>query len=265
MNSAISKITERRGSLAVEAAIFVPLFLLAVLALAALIRMTAANENATNALTDETRLLAAEAQVPIRLAAFKSDLAERILEENPDAVGDVKVDSFLYRLPQVDLAGGRVHDNVIRTDLRIDYLLAMPVLPLTPPEGKVSVAMRAFVGSERNASAFPFDDMEKNESSKKVWVFPRAGTKYHAADCRFIANEPHEAILTASIRKKYTPCKNCHPEKLRDGALIYYFPSSGHAYHTGKCPQVEKYVMEVSQQEAERNGYTACATCGGGV
>jgi hypothetical protein len=247
----------------VEAAIVLPIFLLAVFALASLIRMTAVEENIGNALVDETRLLAAEAKVPIRAAAYQTDLTDRIMDENFSEIQSAKLSPFLYRIPYVDPVNGRTYDNLIGASVDYVYDISIPMLPIPMQTGSTTVLTRAFVGSELKGSPMSFDEMEKNDSSKMVWVFPRSGTKYHASSCRFVANEPRETILTSSVRHGFSPCKICKPNELRNGALVYCFPTSGKAYHTGKCTQVEKYVIELSENEAKRNGYGACGVCGG--
>ena len=72
----------KRGSFTLEAAIFLPIFILSVLTIAYLIKLIAVQENAFHALADETEKVAAEAALMPYPLFFKGDVEKRIREEN---------------------------------------------------------------------------------------------------------------------------------------------------------------------------------------
>ena len=106
--------------------------------------------------------------------------------------------------------------------------------------------------------------MEKDDDGVTVWIFPRSGERYHDRMCWYIENNPHEVLLDKNIRVRYDPCKLCKPAGCKDGTLVYCFVSSGKVYHIGECTIIDRYVIEVSKEDAEKQGYTPCSKCGGG-
>jgi hypothetical protein len=255
----------RRGSLAVETAIFLPLFLIGVLTLAYLIRICGISENVYHSLADETVNFAAQSQTPAPLVSFKKDLTSRVLLENDKDINSASVEKFIYRMPYADTSTGRTYTNLIAVTLSADVNYRIPRLFRNGDDLSLTVISRAFVGRRnQGTSRTSFDEMEKNDDSKLVWVFPRAGSKFHGENCSHIKNEPREFILSSKIRSKYDPCKLCKPNNEPNGRLVYCFPNTGGAYHIGSCYTVKKYVISMSEDEAKSEGYNVCKTCGGG-
>jgi hypothetical protein len=252
-----------RGSLAVETAIFLPLFIIGVLTLGWLIRMTAISENVFHTLADETGVLAAEAKTPVGLPTYKSGLLKRIGDENGKDVKKTKVTRIAYRVPFIDVTGGKAHTNLIAASVSYETPILLPHIFASKLTVSDSVLCRAFVGTDNKDDKFPFDEMEKSDDGELVWVFPRAGARYHGETCAVIKNNPREVILSSQVRRKYDACKLCKPNSVSDGNLVYVFPAAGGAYHLGSCYIVERYVISISEQDAKEQGYTVCKRCGG--
>jgi len=254
----------RRGSLAVEAAIFLPLFIVGILTLGCLIKFAMAEEGVSHALADESRKAAAWASVNPYPFAFTGDVEERVSYEGRGELDEVSVSRFLYRVPGAG-ASGKLYTDLIGASVSYRMPLRLPHIFRSEILGEETALCRAFVGTDNGGAAMPFSEMEDDQDGQTVWVFPRAGEKYHAETCRYIANDPHEVMLSGKVRRKYHPCELCHPEGRRDGALVYVFPTSGEAYHTGECTVVKRFVIEVGLEDAKKQGYTACSVCGGGA
>jgi hypothetical protein len=253
----------RRGSLAVETAIFLPLFIIGILTLGYLIKVVSVQENVLHALTDETRLLAAESSAPIVLPTYKKDLIERLREENGDDIGDVNVTPLRYRTPYYGLLSGKQYTDLIGVSVNCRIRLKLPAVFKSAVKAESTVLCRAFVGRNNADEIMPFEEMERDGDGEIVWVFPRAGERYHGPNCGYIKNEPKEIMLSSAVRSRYKPCELCKPNKASNGNLVYCFPTSGAAYHLGNCFLVERYVISVSEDDAKKEGYTACAKCGG--
>jgi hypothetical protein len=221
------------------------------------------SEGVHHSLADEAHRIAAEASLTLYPAGFESDLAQRIEGESRGEIGSADVGRFLYRVPGFS-RGGMAYSDLIAVSVSFDTPLKLPHLFLGEAYGERTVLCRAFVGMQNAGPAKPFSEMEEDESGSTVWVFPRAGERYHSEHCTYIENQPREVLLDRNIRRFYSPCKLCGPDSKRDGTLVYCFPASGHAYHTGECTIVERYVIEISKEEAEKQGYTPCSKCGGG-
>ena len=115
----------------------------------------------------------------------------------------------------------------------------------------------------KDNSAASYEKADENEQYREVWVFPRAGEKYHCPDCRYIANLPRQCILTAGVKLAHKPCKLCGAKSAAKGSVVYCFYSTSSKYHTADCPTVEKYVISMDEEDAKAAGYTACKVCGG--
>ena len=261
----IRKSTKRgqRGSIAVEAAIFLPLFIIGILTIGYLLKFCMVSEGVHHALTDEARRIISEASVVPYPVGSEQSLVNRISEESRGEAQGVRTDRFLYRVPGIS-RGGKAYTDLVAISVSYDTPLKLPRLFLGEVSGERTVLCRAFVGLSRDGSVKPFSEMEENDNKGTVWVFPRAGERYHGEHCSYIENNPREVLLDRNIRRRYDPCKLCKPSERRDGTLVYCFETSGKVYHTGECYIVERYVIEIGLEDAEKQGYTACSKCGGG-
>ncbi|MDR3242856.1 MAG: hypothetical protein LBT34_02880 [Clostridiales Family XIII bacterium] len=248
----------KKGSFTVEAAIFLPIFIIGVLTVAYLIKLTAVQENVFHSCSDELRKTAAHAvNTAVYPLMFQAELRDRIGEENGAEIENFEIDSFLYRYKSKDIS------DLILLNVRYDIGIKLPVrfygsLPVSD-----ILLCRAFVGSEKISAELPFSEMEKEKESVTVWIFPKSGTKYHKENCGYIAVEAREVLLSDAVRREYSPCKLCKPGALSNGSIVYRFAKSGDAYHRGSCAAVDRYVISMEKDEAEARGYTACAKCGG--
>jgi len=253
----------RRGSIAVESAILLPLFIIGILTIGYLLKFCMVSEGVHHALTDEMHRIMAEAVYLPFPAGGEQEIVKRINDESRGEIKNAKVDRFLYGIPGF-AKGGSTYTNLIAVSVTFDTPLKLPQLFRREISGERTVLCRAFVGEEQYGSPKPFSEMENENDGGKVWIFPRAGERYHDKDCAYIENNPKEVLLDKSVRKNFTPCKLCKPDGRRDGILVYCFFTSGRAYHTGDCTVVERYVIEIGKEDAEAQGYTACSKCGGG-
>ncbi len=266
----------------VEAAIFIPIFLAAVLTLVYLSRVLAIQETAVHVLCDEARSLSSVGGMLYETERFgngKSKLSEG-LEGGGLPVSQWSFSAGCSRRMKEEWGASAASSGISEfrnersergiTDLihvRMDYRLHIPI-PLTPVKGikcEESLTFRPFIGVDGKAEKMGFGAMEREEDSTMVWVFPRAGERYHLKTCSVVSVDPEERILSAAIRKRYAPCSLCEPQSLLNGSAVYCFSHSGQVYHRASCAVVSRYVTEMERTEAEREGYTPCLKCGGGV
>lgn len=247
----------KKGFITVEAAIFLPIFIIGVLTFAYQIKFMAVQEMAFHALTDEARVLSAEARVnPINTAVFELKLKDRIYHELGSHVESVNIDKMDY------LYASRGLNGFISMDLNYDVKIKLPVQFVNRIPVSESILLRGFIGKKERNDPLPFEEMEQWKESQLVWVFPRAGEKYHREDCICITSEPRQAVMTNRIRHSYDPCSICNSKGVANGSLIYCF-RTGRAYHTGACPIVDKYVRSIEKEDAIQRGYEACSKCCG--
>lgn len=256
-------IKNKRGSLTVEAAILLPLFIIGVLSIGYLLKLVMIEENVFHSFSDESHKLASEAKYNPVFPLYEKDLVARLYEENGSEIANVDVGPILYRLPSAGLSG-KVYTNLI--GVSVNYDIPLKILPIFKKEikGEETIVCRAFVGKDNKGDVKPFEEMEEKDDDFLVWIFPRAGEKYHGEECSYIKNNPKEMLLSPSVKRKYTACELCNPAGLPVGSLVYCFATSGKAYHRGNCYIVDRYVISISEDDAKDQGYSACSKCNGG-
>jgi len=214
----MAKQLTRKGSYTLEAAIFLPIFIVGILTVTFTIRMVATSENITFAATDEVRVAAASAyNMPVS-PFFEQHLEKRLIEENDDA-SDIDVSEFRY------LHQGEDIDGLI--SFRADYWIGTG-LPLGMVDGMTfsqKHLCRGFIGRSIEGTPISFDEMETDGQGSLVWLFPMDGTKYHGRSCSFIASYPVQVVLNAAIRNNYTPCRKCGSKDAEMGSQVYCFQS----------------------------------------
>lgn len=242
----------KSGSMIVEAAVILPVFIIAAVTIGYCINMACCTENVLNVMCDESRLAAAMAPVNPTSFVYTGSLRKRVEEEAP-LVDDYKITSVNYMNS----------DGIIKINSEFTVKNRMPISFHDDFKKSCNVKFRGFIGRDNSADVFSFDEMERNGDSAIVWVFPVAGERYHKETCPYIKVDPRQITLSPAIRKEYTPCHLCRPQNLKDGQMVYCFTSAGHAYHTGDCSTVDRYVISKTRGEAESEGYSPCSKCGG--
>lgn len=251
-----TRINTKKGYFTVEAAIFLPVFIIAVMTIAYLIKVVGAVELTMHAATDEARQAASHAYVDKTGLGFSWTLENRILADCED-ISDVDVTDLKYLY-----SGGRKEGLIsFRVKSRVDIRL-----PLGLYDGfyfEERVLCRGWIGKNNTWKPLGFEEMEKDGDSRMVWIFPRAGEKYHKESCTHVSNTPSRVILSDGLRRKYDPCRQCDSGDLPEGSIVYCYEGYGEVYHRGNCPSVDKYVRVIPEEDAKTRGYTPCSKCGG--
>jgi len=247
-------INTKKGFLSLEATLFLPVFIIAILTIAFLIKVAGASEGVMHAMADEARKASMYSYAANMTPANLYNMYMRLGEEK-GAIGDPYLESYVQYFPYMgkeDLMALRVGSNI---------KIRLPVLFRESVDISETLLFRAFTGHEFESDVDDFDRMEEKEDSKIVWVFPTAGEKYHELSCSYIQVAARQGTLTAAIKRKYAPCTHCNPQYLALGSAIFYFESTGKAYHKGSCYTVNRYVISMELVDAEKKGYTPCSKC----
>ena len=252
-----TRIKKRQGGYyTVEAAVFLPLFILAIFTLAFLMTVYATKASVLHSSVDEAHKLSLTSYTLKTDLQLRHDLPQRIREEC-DAVDRVNLRRLFYLY-----SDGREEDLISFT---VDCRMHLP-LPFALGEEipvKTTVRCRAWTGRPPRQEPLGFAAMEGDGVSETVYVFPQSGTHYHGPGCTFVSNTPVRMVLTDEVEKDYRPCGHCGAGSAVKGALVYCYPSTGEVYHTDGCRYVDKYVIPMERQEAEAEGYLPCGACGG--
>lgn len=259
------KIHGKRGSLAVETAIFLPIFILGVLMLIYLIKVLWIEERVFFTFQQEASKISDYAYVGDKLEsngsletmAFKGIVKGKLYNDHEDDILGAEFTEYKYMFTNKGLSG------LVLASLKYEVNIKLPIdiYPKVPIED--SLLFRGFIGADLYYEPVSFEEMKKKKEVIPVWIFPRAGERYHKEGCGYIKNQPRQLVLNSGIIKKYDPCKLCRPGELKTGNIVYCFTKTGEAYHKGSCYSVEKYVKELNKEEAVEMGYSACMKCGG--
>lgn len=250
----------KRGSITIEAAIILPIFFLALVAVAFLIRIISLEEQIAFVSIDEAKYVATQAyqqEGPLKETAIETALRFRINTRLNEVRlnGNGYVSGFHYRYKENGLT------DLVSYSIYYPIKFPIPFYQNQDRNGIQTLTFRAFVGRSEEDNFIISEELEEDII---VWVFPVAGERYHLEDCPHIRVLPRQTSLTPGIKRSYRPCKHCHPEKLSTGNSIYIFPSSGEVYHRGNCFLVDRYVISMEKSIAQQKGYTPCLTCIGG-
>lgn len=245
----------KKGSVVVEAAVTLPIFIIAVMVMNSVILMYAGIEDCIFISASEMRTGAAMAAVSDSSAAIPYRSRKLAVSEH-SLVSDARLTEYGYREERWN------HDELIYMNLRLD--LKAPGISRMNSEAfyDLSVVTRAYVGKLRDAEAMSASEMT-NGASEAVFVFPARGERYHKRSCGFLTAEYTKGILDSTVRSRLGACPICDSGGAEDGCLIYYFPNAGDVYHLQGCSQLKREYIEMERLDALDRGYTPCAKCGG--
>ena len=125
------------------------------------------------------------------------------------------------------------------------------------------ILYRDFIGKKYAPDGMGTEGLETDTDSTKVWIFPQSGTKYHRENCTYVKATVHSCLLTASVKRHYSPCGLCHSEKIPTGNIVFCFYGDDTSYHYGSCRSIRRHTAVIDKHEAESKGYTPCSKCGG--
>lgn len=250
-------VTDKKGYVTVEAALFLPIFVLAVVSLVYYINAYSIAENAAYSAIEETARLASKASVVRTAPGFTSVMKSRIKADNP-SVENLKVGKFRY------LYWDGYRDDMISVSVEYDLELQLPLGFDHTIHQKCNLKCRGFTGSIKTGSPMSFEEMETEGIWEPVWIFPMSGEKYHNKMCTYVKANASEMVLTGDIKDKYAPCPLCEADGIPVGSYVYCFTANGTAYHRGNCRQVSRYTVEINKSDAVDKGYKPCSKCGGG-
>lgn len=245
----------KRGSYLVEAAISLPVFIIAVVVMSSVILMYACIEDCTFMAANELRRGAAEAVIADTSIVIPYRI-RKDMENKHAQIHSAKLEDAGFRCERWGI------DELILVDYRLVLKTGNPLGIKAEADYDLALATRAYVGLERDENRMTAEEFA-DEDTKAVYIFPKRGEKYHSKGCTFLRAASTSAALSVSIRRKYKSCPLCHSSSAEMGSLVYYFPSDGEDYHLPGCPSLQRNYIEIDKDTALKRGYTACSKCGG--
>lgn len=245
-----------KGFYTLEAVIFLPLVLLAVLSLGYFMKVEGAWENAFYGAVDESTQAARKAYDGVSGLTVKQNIKGRIADENPQLAA-FKVSNF--RCMYTD----GFNDKITSYQLEASMELKLPLGFGRDFSWKANVKYRNFVGKRRSASAAG-DELSQDKEEDPVWIFSNAGERYHTENCTYVKARAEKTILDSNVREHRDSCEICDSGSLKTGSIVYCFRDSDTCYHRGSCRAIKRHTSKVDREEAKKKGYTPCSKCGGG-
>lgn len=246
-----------KGFYTVEAAIFLPLVILAVLSLGYFMRVEGTWENCIHGAVDESALAASRSYDGINAASAGAAVSRRINDDNSSLTT-----MRIYNL------------KTMYSDLYLNNLTSFRIyaaMDLDLPLGfsreftlDYGIKYRAFVGAVNKGSPMGVAGLETYCAQQPVWVFPHSGEKYHSESCTYVKASASPAVLTAKVKKKYDSCRLCRSDEVTAGSIVFCFEGEGTSYHRGTCGTIVRHTAVIDKSEAEKKGYRPCTKCGGG-
>ena len=250
-------IKSRKGGITLEAALFLPVFLIGILTVAYLMKFLYLQESILYQLCLEARASIRQSVAADGTNGYPFVAAHRISGKN------YEMDHYHHRIFRYPLKTEET-DKIAHYEGIYFQSIPFPISLYNGVEGKETIRFRPFSGQHYHGEPVDPEELEADERSLMVWVFPRAGERYNNRECAVIAVFPSPHTLDSGIRSRYRPCSHCKPEGKENGSLVYCFPKAGEVYHQQYCSLVTRYVIEMEYEEAVEAGYTPCRVCGGG-
>lgn len=243
----------RSGSMTVEAALVLPLFLFACLMMMmpfsimdrerqvqAVLERTAKDISQMAPLEDGSQVWTAYAQVQIR----------------------TKLESL--KLRGLSLSGSQILEDGETVHLVAEYGMPLPfsVFRIGDVRRVSQSCRRAWIGKEggRTGEGNPEDD-----DDPMVYI-GKNSTRYHVSrTCHYLANQLTGVPLVNieehrnSSGSRYKPCSRCAGG---GGTMVYIMPSGERYHSSASCTAIAAYIKAVKKSTVAHLG--ACSYCGGG-
>lgn len=247
--------TNKKGSYLLEAAISLPVFIIAVIVMCSVILMYACIEECAFTAAAEMRRGAAEATLADTSVTLPYRIKKAIMADH-SCISSARVTDAGFRCERWGI------DELLAVNIRLRLKTVNPLGIKAAADYDLALATRAYVGRERDEDSMTADEFADYDA-EAVFIFPKRGEKYHSKGCAFLKAASTSAVLSESLRRKYRSCPLCHSSRAGAGSLVYYFPADGEDYHLPGCPSLQRNYIEIERAAAIKRGYTACSKCGG--
>ncbi len=246
------------GSLTVEAALVMPIFLGAMLLLLGLFQVLSIQEQVDSYLCTTGRRLVAYSQ------SYEGSSTGNLYQLFYAGIGESGIDSenIVGGYLGIVLGLSQDEDTEILT-LTADYVVKISGYFLGSQWTVMSdtVYVRAWVGGE-------LDSEEISDSSTAYVYVATNGVVYHKSEeCSYLLLSVCQVPLVtiSSLRNiygsRYVACERCGTY---DGNTMVYITDTGRAWHTDvQCSGLKRSYQTMTEDEAISKGLKACSRCGG--
>lgn len=236
------------GSLTVEAALVLPIFLFAMIMILYLFRMMQVQYIVGNSLDQaaaEASLFGSVSQKEAENLAKAMFYKELAVQKCPMSGIELGVAGFSWKNAKAD------SDFV---DLSVSYRIRFPLSFFGRKSVSLSNAcrMHRWVGNR--------DGTGNQEGKEWVYLTPTENVYHIRRDCSHLKLTIQSGTINETIRRKYNPCGHCVRKKKPGG--IVYITSEGDCYHMKiDCSGLKRTVYMVLKEKVGNK--RACSRCGG--
>ena len=251
------KATTKKGFYTLEAALFLPLVLLAVLSLGYFMRVEGTWENCIHGAADESKLTASRSYDHVNALSVGPAVSRRINDDNP-VLDEMRIKDLriMYKDSYADdLTSYRIY-AVIDMELPLGFSREFTL--------DQKIKFRGFTGVEEKSAPMGAEGLESYAEQDPVWIFPHSGEKYHSENCTYVKATVSPKVLTEAIKKKYDSCGLCDSGSISAGSIVFCFGNEDTAYHRGDCSSIDRHTAVIDKTEADKKGLGPCSKCGGG-
>lgn len=245
-----------KGFYTLEAAIMLPLVILAILSLGYFIKVDAAWENCFHIVIDECSKSAASSY-PAGVAVInKENIEKRILSETSE------IDSA--EIANVVTGFNDMNSNKLTAcKIKANMKLNLPAGFSREFNFESKVKFRGFVGKQTINTPMGSEGLEKEVVQNPVSIFPLSGEKYHSPNCTYVKATVTQEVLTNQLKKNYSSCSLCNSKEISTGNIVFCFKGENTAYHRGTCSTIDRHTAIIDKADAIKRGYIPCTKCGG--
>ncbi|MDO5518926.1 MAG: pilus assembly protein [bacterium] len=284
----MTRIKKCRGSITVEAAFIMPIFIFVLLSFLYFFQLFTLQEHIQESITRVSKEASQYGYVYNYITEKKEQDQNEKETSNAKKVVQGFVDGTLFRTKFLENMGDNVNDSCIMGGVKgISFLessfmkqednievvamyeVKIPVLffNLRPFTVVQRVHSRAFVG-QRLVEKKTEDTDGKLKDTEDTYVYiTRTGTVYHKdKNCTYLKvkliSVPGKDLAAKrnASGAKYYPCESCMKEKL-DNNKTYYITEYGTRYHcSSTCNKIERDVKKVKLSEV--GSRKPCSKCG---
>lgn len=247
-----------KGSLTVETACVLPIFLCGILAFLYFFQAVTMAGKVAEALQDAGKQIAVYAYVKEQALGEEKTSASKI-------VSLVYAESRINRALGADApAVSLMHSSILKRDEMIDLVAEykfrwkMPFFSLSDFPILQRARVRAWTGSIRAGGG----EKEDGETEERVYVTANGKVYHRSRDCTHIrlSVRQEDKDRVSGLRNadggKYHPCEKCGGSSSQ-----VYITDTGDRYHSSAaCSGLKREVIEVPLSQVE--GWKACSRCG---
>lgn len=253
------------GSMTVEAAFAVPLFVFAMLAVLQFAKIETVSSAVLAGMTDTAKDMAAYAYIQNIAAPKEASLPEELLAGGLSAV---YAKGSVEKKAGFKSSDGELHlwrstftqDDIIDLSVTYEAKNTYTILPLSKTRAALRARVRAWTGRDGNGSTE--DSAEGDEEEEMVYV-TETGHVYHTNEQCTHINLSIQAISRDDVDKlrnasggKYHACESCHGGT---GGVVY-IKDYGDRYHSSVgCSKITRNVKKVPVSQVE--GWRICSKC----